>query len=140
MLKSARRGAVVATLAVGGIFLTCTGGVQAEDAKTFFKGKTVTITVPYGAGGGYDTYARIMAPHFSRYLDATVIVQNKPGGGGMIGVNQVYAGAKDGTDLVFFQGTSIAANQLIGVNNVRYDLLKRAGLGNLNSRLSGFSA
>lgn len=97
---------------------------QAEDAKAFFKDKKITITVPYGAGGGYDTYARIMAPHFAKYLDATVIVQNKPGGGGMIGVNQVYAGKTDGTDLVFFQGTSIAASQLIGVKNVRYDLLK----------------
>lgn len=118
------RNALLTAVAGAGLIAALAAPVQAEDAKAFFKGKKVTITVPYGAGGGYDTYARIMAPHFAKYLDTTVIVQNKPGGGGMIGVNQVYAGAQDGTDLVFFQGTSIAASQLIGVKNVRYDLLK----------------
>lgn len=98
--------------------------VQAAGAKDFYKGKTVRILVPYGAGGGYDTYARIMAPHFAKYLNATVIVQNKPGAGGLIGLNQVYAGKKDGTELVFFQGTSAAATQIVGAKNARFDLLK----------------
>jgi tripartite-type tricarboxylate transporter receptor subunit TctC len=115
----------VTSLLAGAVLIGAQGAAQSQqDAKTFYKGNKITIIVPYGAGGGYDTYARIMAPYFSRYLDATVIVQNKPGGGGIIGVNQVAAGPKDGSMLVFFQGTSIAANQLIGVQNVRYDLLK----------------
>ena len=116
-------GTAAAGLFAGATLLGATSAAQA-DAKAFYKGKKITIIVPYGADGGYYTYARIMAPHFAKYLGATVIVQNKPGGGGMIGVNQVANGKKDGTLLVFFQGTSIAANQLIGVKNVRYDLLK----------------
>ncbi|MCC2095638.1 MAG: tripartite tricarboxylate transporter substrate binding protein [Hyphomicrobiales bacterium] len=123
MLKTFIRGVALAACA-GGTIALASAPANAEDAKAFYKGKKVTIIVPYGAGGGYDTYARIMAPHFARKLDATVIVQNKPGGGGMIGVNYVANGEKDGTLLVFFQGTSIAASQLIGVKNVRYDLLK----------------
>ncbi len=120
MLKGLICTAAAGVLA-GSALLGASTAAQA-DAKAFYKGKKITIMVPYGAGGGYDTYARIMAPHFAKYLNATVIVQNKPGGGGMIGVNQVANGPKDGTMLVFFQGTSIAANQLIGVKNVRYDL------------------
>ncbi|MGE3245334.1 MAG: Bug family tripartite tricarboxylate transporter substrate binding protein [Beijerinckiaceae bacterium] len=123
MFRTALR-AVLPTAAAAALTTAALAPAQAEDAKAFFKGKTITITVPYGAGGGYDTYARLLAPHFAKFLDATVIVQNKPGGSGMIGVNEVYAGKKDGTDLVFYQGTSIAANQLIGVKNARYDLMK----------------
>lgn len=123
MLRTFIRGAALAACAGAAIAFAAVP-VQAQDAKAFYKGKKVTIIVPYGAGGGYDTYARIMAPYFAKYLDATVIVQNKPGGGGMIGVNFVANGEKDGSLLVFFQGTSIAASQLIGVKNVRYDLLK----------------
>lgn len=123
MLKKLIGSAAVGVVA-GAALIGASATAQAQDAKAFYKDKKITIIVPYGAGGGYDTYARIMAPHFAKYLNATVIVQNKPGGGGMIGVNQVANGPKDGTMLVFYQGTSIAANQLIGVKNVRYDLQK----------------
>lgn len=97
---------------------------QAQDAKAFFKGKTVKILVPYGAGGGYDIYARMLAPHFAKYLDATFIVQNKTGASGMLGLNQVYSGKPDGTELIFYQGTSAAAAQISGDKAMRFDLTK----------------
>ncbi len=109
---------------IGALGLTIGLAPQAQAAKDLFKGKKISIMVPFGPGGGYDTYARIMAPFFAKYLDATVIVQNKPGAGGLLGLGQVYKAKADGSQLIFFQGTGAAAAQIIGHKNVRYDLLK----------------
>ena len=55
-------------------------GSEAE-AEVSFAGKTVTIYVGYGPGGGYDLYARVLAHHLPRHLPGgpTVIVSNMPG-------------------------------------------------------------
>lgn len=124
MLKSTFRATSIAALASAGIVAAGVPALAADSARDFYKGKTVTIYVPFGPGGGYDTYARIMAPHFSKYLDANFIVQNKPGAGGIIGINTSYLGPKDGTNLVFYQGSSAAAIQSVGAKNARFDLLK----------------
>ena len=53
-------------------------------ANVDFSGKTVTIVVGFGAGGGYDAYARLAASHLGNFLPGhpSVIVDNMPGGGG----------------------------------------------------------
>ena len=48
---------------------------QSSEAE-FFHGKTVRIVVGSGSGGGYDIYARLIAPYLSRALNATAIVEN----------------------------------------------------------------
>ena len=55
----------------------------------FYRGKTVTLTVGYSAGGGYDTYARILARHMGRHIPGNppVVVQNMPGAGCMRAAN-----------------------------------------------------
>ena len=42
----------------------------AETAPEFYKDKVVKLVVGYGAGGGYDTYARLLAPHIAARLGA----------------------------------------------------------------------
>jgi tripartite-type tricarboxylate transporter receptor subunit TctC len=49
-----------------------------ESDQVFFAGKTVRLIVGFGPGGGYDSYARMLAPYLSRTLNATVIVENRP--------------------------------------------------------------
>ena len=52
----------------------------------FFKGKTIILSTPHGAGGGFDTYCRIIAPILEKYLPgSSVVVENVSGGGGIIG-------------------------------------------------------
>jgi tripartite-type tricarboxylate transporter receptor subunit TctC len=59
------------------------GAAQAQDSeRDFFRGKTIRIVVGSGVGGGYDVYARLIAPYLSRALGATVVVENQPGAGG----------------------------------------------------------
>ncbi len=64
-------------------------------AQTAPSGKTIRIVVPYGAGGPIDATARMLAERVKDTL-GTVIVENKPGGGGNIGVDLVAKAAPDG--------------------------------------------
>ncbi len=61
-------------------------------------GKTIRIVVPYGAGGPIDVTARMLAERVKDTL-GTVIVENKPGGGGNIGVDLVAKSVPDGSTI-----------------------------------------
>lgn len=87
-----------ALLAVTGVHTSAHGQSDAE----FYKGKTVSILVGYEGGGGYDLYARLVAPFLSKHLPGqpSVIVQNMAGAGGLRAArNLVTVSAKDGTAL-----------------------------------------
>jgi tripartite-type tricarboxylate transporter receptor subunit TctC len=75
--------------------------VAAQDAVApFYRGKTVTIVVGTSAGGGYDTYARLLGRHLGKHLpgEPTVIVSNMPGAGSQTAAAYVARVApKDGT-------------------------------------------
>jgi tripartite-type tricarboxylate transporter receptor subunit TctC len=102
---------------------------QAEDAAAFYKGKTVRFVVGLGVGGGFDAYARMIAPYLARELNATVIVENQPGAGGLLALNQIYGAQPDGLRLMIVNGTPAALGQLLGQENLRYDLTKFEHLG-----------
>lgn len=91
-----RRSSKVAWLALVAGFVSVTAAAAAP-ATNFYKGKTVTIIVPASPGGGYDLWARLAAPFMQKYLGAAQVkVENMPGGGTLIGTNQVYNSAPDG--------------------------------------------
>ena len=97
----------------------------AQDAeKAFFAGKTLRIVVGSGSGGGYDVYARLIAPYLARALDANVVVENQPGAGGIISLNRLYMSPPDGLTLSFANGTSAAFAQITDQEGARFDLAK----------------
>jgi tripartite-type tricarboxylate transporter receptor subunit TctC len=61
-----------------------------------FEGETITLVVPYDAGGGFDQYARGVAPYLAEELGADVVIDNRPGAGGLIGANVVFQAEGDG--------------------------------------------
>jgi len=63
--------------------------------------KPIRVIVPYSAGGGADTTLRILAPHMSETLGQSIIVENKPGAGGVIGAEQVAKSAADGYTVLY---------------------------------------
>jgi Tripartite tricarboxylate transporter family receptor len=96
-------------------------------------GKTVTIYVPVAPGGGYDTYARLVARHIRKHLpgDPTVIVKNMPGAGGIILANYISAvAAKDGTEFAILQDANLF-EQLTTTQQLPYDARTFGYLGAL---------
>jgi tripartite-type tricarboxylate transporter receptor subunit TctC len=81
-----------------------------------FPSQDIELLVPYSAGGGFDSWARLLAPHLEEELggDASVRVTNQPGGGGMRAVNTLYTAEPDGTTLLFAEPGFITVNQILG--------------------------
>jgi tripartite-type tricarboxylate transporter receptor subunit TctC len=108
--------------------------LTAEDpaaAAAFYRRKTVSIIVGSGAGGGFDTTARLVARHIGRHIPGTptVIVVNMPGGGGLVAANNLFNVApKDGTVIGLFHEAQVM-NQLTGGEGVQFDILKFNWLG-----------
>ncbi len=119
-----------ASVALAGLVLSMSAnGGAAQDAAAFYKGKTVRFIVGVGVGGGFDTYARMLAPHFGKTLDATVVVENQPGAGGIIALNGIAAAQPDGLRIHIANGTPLLLGQILETKNVRYDMRKLSHLG-----------
>ena len=69
-------------------------------AQAAFPGKTITLVVPFAAGGGGDVVGRLLARGFTDRTGATVVVENRVGAGGNIGSNYVLKSAPDGYTLL----------------------------------------
>jgi tripartite-type tricarboxylate transporter receptor subunit TctC len=104
-----------------------------ESDQAFFFGKTVRLVVGYGSGGGYDSYARMLAPYLSKALGAKVIVENRPGAGGLVALNGVYLSPPDGLTMMIVNGTGAVFSQLTDLQGARYDLVKLGYLATLSA-------
>jgi tripartite-type tricarboxylate transporter receptor subunit TctC len=62
--------------------------------------KTIRIVVPFAPGGGTDVIARTLAQEMAKDLGATIIIENKPGAGTIIGTQTVATSEPDGTTLL----------------------------------------
>src|SRR5262245_1665046 len=85
-----------------------------------FRGKTVTYIVATGAGGGYDTYGRLIARYMQKHLPGSrFLVKNVPGAGHIIGANTIYASRADGLTIGMFN-TGLIYNQLMALPGVKF--------------------
>lgn len=91
LVNRARRG-----LVLGAAWLALGAGTAHAQG-----GPVLKFVVPYPAGGVTDVAARILADEMSRALGQTVIVENRPGGGGRIATAAVAQGPKDASTLLF---------------------------------------
>src|SRR5262245_13028641 len=97
---------------------------HADAVADFYRGKQVNLIVGYGPGGGYDTYARLLARHFGRFIpgNPNVIVQNMPGAGSLRAVNYLYNIApRDGTTIGTFARNMPLIGLLGGNSNVQFN-------------------
>ena len=88
---------------------------QAASVEEFYKGKTIQFIVGGSAGGGYDTYTRLIARHFPQYVPGkpSTVVQNMPGAGMLIAANYIYNSApRDGTVIGNWSGPLILQHML----------------------------
>ena len=97
--------ALMALATVGGMLASPLA--RAQDA---FPSRPLKIIVPYPPGGTTDLLARILAPRLGERLGQAVVIDNKPGAGGVIGAQQVAKSPADGYTLVF---ATIASHAII---------------------------
>ena len=72
------------------------------------KGKIINVVVAAPPGSAPDVIVRILTDGMRAKLGATFVIENRPGAGGIIAVNQAKAGPKDGTRLLFVPGSTVA--------------------------------
>lgn len=97
--------------------LVASTAVLAQD----YPNRTITIVVPFAAGGPTDTVTRLVAQSMTKSLGQTVIVENVAGAGGTIGPKKVAASKPDGYTLVLMHigiSTSVSLYRNLGYNPV----------------------
>ncbi|MDE0341590.1 MAG: hypothetical protein OXK82_00195 [Deltaproteobacteria bacterium] len=102
----------LAAAVIAGAALLAAPETSAED---FYKGKTFRFIVGFSPGGGYDTYTRLIARYFGRYVpgNPTTLVQNMTGAGSLISANYIGRRAKpDGLTGAVFNNSLIVQSAL----------------------------
>jgi tripartite-type tricarboxylate transporter receptor subunit TctC len=105
--------------------------VLAQSGGEPFAGKTVTMVIGFGPGGGYDLWGRTLGRHIGKHLPGkpTVVPQNMPGAGSLIAANHIYSAApKDGTVLGIIARDAALA-ELTGLQGARFDARKFTWVG-----------
>jgi tripartite-type tricarboxylate transporter receptor subunit TctC len=109
---------------------------QAQSAEDFFRGKKdLNLITSSAAGGGYDSYSRLLAQHMSKYLpgNPTIVVQNMLGGGGIRAANYLYNVApRDGTVFgLIDRGMPTAPLLYADRSQARFDAVKLTWIGSI---------
>ena len=95
----------------------CAAQAQAYPARP------IKIVVPFGPGSGTDVVARLIGEELRGELGATIVIENKPGASGIIGVDSVAKAPADGHTLLVTTVTTISANPFL-FKKLPYDPVK----------------
>jgi tripartite-type tricarboxylate transporter receptor subunit TctC len=98
-------------------------GVPSTARAQGFPSRTITIVVPYPPGGPIDALARLIAQEGAGELNQSIVVENRPGGSGIIGSQAVARAEPDGHMLVLGTNQTHATNQSL-IKNCPYDAVR----------------
>jgi tripartite-type tricarboxylate transporter receptor subunit TctC len=99
------RWALPRLLGAGALMLVAHAPATAEPVADFYRGKTISLYVGFPPGGGYDLYARVFAPYFSRHIPGNppIVIKSMLGGSGMKAAGYMTTVTpQDGTSLGTF--------------------------------------
>jgi tripartite-type tricarboxylate transporter receptor subunit TctC len=105
----------------------------AAQEADFYRGKTMTMIVPIGPGGAYDTYGRLVAKYLPKHLagEPLIVPRNMPGAGGALATNYMANVAPhDGTVLAIIT-SSFATDQILHKAEIKYDARQFGAIGRL---------
>ena len=118
----------LATCAAAIALFATAPGLQAQD----YPNKPITWVVPFTPGGITDSGARIIAKALSERIGQTVLVENRPGAGGVVGTEFVAKSRPDGYTMVYGTAGTIATNPVLYKTmsfDTRKDLVAVHGMG-----------
>lgn len=95
-------------MGVAGFPILVLSGLEATAQS--YPTKPIRLILPQAAGGGGDISARVIAQKLSEAIGQQVVVENRPGAGGIVGVDAAAKSAADGYTFVFGTNTTMAAN------------------------------
>ena len=118
---------VILSAALLGAAMAMSGNAAAD-----FPEKNITFIIPYGPGGGYDTYVRKVAPLMEKYLPngVNVIPKNVDGAGGRKALNDLYRAKPNGYTIAIFNMPGMLLDKILG-KKTRYDIEKFTWLGQI---------
>lgn len=99
-----------------GVLISASMWSSAQDIAKDYPSKTITMIVPYAAGGSSDVRARQIAQKISVYLGQAVIVENKPGANGNIGTLAIAKATPDGHTIGIGNLAPLAVNKSLFSN------------------------
>jgi tripartite-type tricarboxylate transporter receptor subunit TctC len=100
-------------------------------AAPYYEGKSIRLIVGFSAGGGFDTYSRLIGRHLGRHIpgNPSIVVENMTGAASLVAANHVYKVAKpDGLTMLNFHGNQVI-NQIIGKPGIEFDARKFEYIG-----------
>ena len=105
----------------------------AQTVEQFYKGKSVTLIVGGGVGGGYDVYARTFARHMSKHIpgNPNIVPKNVPAAGGIAAANMLYTIAERDGSTIGALPNNVPMDPLFNNPGARYDALKLNWLGSI---------
>jgi tripartite-type tricarboxylate transporter receptor subunit TctC len=120
-----------------GVLALWSATARADAVEDFYKGRTLTVYIASGPGGGYDAYGRLLAQYIVKHLPGhpQSVASNMTGAGGRTLANFLYNKApKDGTAIGILQAPIIMDPVLYGkdAQGVLYDPLKFSWIGSLD--------
>lgn len=104
--------------ALGAIVLAASAlPTSAQSPADFYAGKSITLVISTGSGGGLDASARLVSRHMGRHISGnpTIVPKNMPGAGHIVAANHVYSVApKDGTTIATILPSIVGFQKLDG--------------------------
>ncbi|MDP2354623.1 MAG: tripartite tricarboxylate transporter substrate-binding protein [Beijerinckiaceae bacterium] len=129
-LRGALRASVLAV-----VMAVTTPAYADEGVAAFYKGRSVDLIVGYGTGGGYDTYARALAPHLAKHLPGApqIVIRNMPGASSLNALRHIATTApRDGGAIGAFNPVLITMAALEPAK-VKLDFGALTWIGNMSS-------
>lgn len=121
----------IAALAIAGAAAALPGTATAQDAASFFGGRTIAILMGTSPGGSYDLYGRLIAQHLAGKIPGkpTIIIEHMPGAGGAIAGNYIYGpGPQDGSKILLSHALPLM-EKLEDPKRIRYESKKLQWIG-----------
>ncbi len=109
-----------------------------DSVAAFYKGKSISLLIGSSVGGGYDTYARLLARYLGKYVpgNPTIVPTNMPGAGGNLVAGHIYNIApKDGTVMALILPGTVTEPLFQGREKVKHDPAKLTYVGSANSEV-----